>query len=573
MLDSESQATLPQQLFVRRSLNSHNSPRFDNEEPPLINKPPAGPLDKRGGIIGARKAFAIDAFPRYSKRVLTLELPEKQGRTMSKLKSYTEVVWTKEIDRLLGTMSDQKVGFQFGISPLAIKARRKELGVVPERTQKRKSAFDWTTEQEKLLGTMFDNELADQLGTSKFLVRKRRLELKIPAYETPELPPGNREQRVAFQWTPEIDAKLGTTLDTELAALLGLSPSTVTVRRQSLGIKPFRTNQAIEWTYEMIRALGQVPDKRIAREFNVSDASVKVKRIELGILPFGKTEMDPAPDLPTDVISQIGKVPDKQLSDTYKVHRVHIRIYRALHGIKEAEFQYPLEHAWTSEEEALLGTMSDGDVARQLQVPAGQVMWRRRRLGIPAYQRTATIRWTPQRVARLGQEPDHALAREWRCSQVSVREKRESLGIDPPASNGRLWSDDELALLGQMLDTEVSKKLGISLALVRNKRKELGIAAKKSYGRYEWNDRDLKRMGTVPDAELALELNLSHQFIAAKRRELGIEHFRRRKVDWTPELLAELGTRSDGQIARELGVVPTLVRFKRLELGIPAFQG
>ena len=174
-----------------------------------------------------------------------------------------------------------------------------------------------------------------------------------------------------------------------LADRWNVSPGAVARLRTSLGIEPFQQGKELEWTKGMLNLLGEVPDGTLAREYEVSPASVKIKRIEMGILPFGKKTMDPEPDLPKKVIEKIGKIPDKQLSDQFGVARRHIRIYRALNKIPPAEYEIPLLHTWSKAEEALLGTMSDGNVARRLQIPTTQVSHHRKSLGIAPFNRTA----------------------------------------------------------------------------------------------------------------------------------------------------------------------------------------
>ncbi|MFN7892588.1 MAG: hypothetical protein ACK5OC_19985, partial [Pirellula sp.] len=280
------------------------------------------------------------------------------------LRPYSEVEWTKEIDSIIGTVPDRVIAERFGIAVRSVAVRRHNLGIASTHREIAE-APKWSKSMDKQLGTMADTDLAKLLGIKRYFIRQRRAELGIPAFKTAPLPPPSQHISKKLVMTEARMAKLGTVPDTRLAQLWGVSSGTVTRHRKSLGIDPFRPGAELEWTTGMLNQLGELPDGAIAREYGVSFICVKVKRISLGIPPFGKTAMDPEPDFPSHVRSMIGKIPDKQLSDQFGVSRAHIQIYRALHGIPLAEYQKPLLHAWTKEEEALLGTISDGDVARR----------------------------------------------------------------------------------------------------------------------------------------------------------------------------------------------------------------
>lgn len=486
-----------------------------------------------------------------------------------KILAYREVEWTEEIDEAIGTASDSIIGRRFGISPRSILVRRRKLGLIYDRTKAEEVV--WTKKMEKKLGTMPDTELAKLLKMSPYWVRKRRQELQIEAHLIPENPKSVRKKG-SLKLTPGRIASLGKSSDAFLARRWGVSAGTVTVARQKLGIEPHTHCQEIEWTKAMIHLLGEVPDGRIARDYKISDFAVKIKRIEMKILPFGKSEMDLEPDLPPDAIVLIGKIPDKHIADRFKISRASIRLYRAFHSIGLAEYIVPTMHTWKEKELELLGTMSDGALARKLNIPRVQVCHQRRRLDIAPFDRKGTIRWTKDIIDQLGQQPDQELARRWKIPQRDVTKKRESLGIAECKSAARHWSKKELKLLGTMLDTELAEQLGISATLVGKKRAELKIPALKSSGPFDWKPEMLKRLGQVPDDQLALEIGLSYQFVAEKRLELGLPAKRRSSLKWTDQIIKKMGKVSDAAIALELGCSTTLVQLKRNELGIAPFM-
>lgn len=487
-----------------------------------------------------------------------------------RLKSYVEVEWTSEIDALIGDVPDRMISERYGIAARSVAVRRRKLGKISTAAANKTEEPKWSKKLDKRIGTMPDTDLAKLIGTTKYHVRERRIALGIPAFQAAPLPPATLPVRKKLELTEAQKAKLGTVPDTVLAERWNVTAGTVTRLRISFGIAPFQQGGELEWTVGMLNLLGEIPDGTLAREYEISPFSVKLKRIELGILPFGKTTMDPEPELPKRMVELIGQIPDKHLSDQFGVHRRHIQLYRALHKIPLADYQKPVLHAWTAAEEALLGTISDGNVARRLQIPATQVSHHRKTLGIAPFNRKEKVRWTNAKLKQLGKEPDHLLARNWGYPQATVRAKRESLQIPLCKRNARKWSTEELRVLGTMPDTQLARQLGVSQTCVNNKRQELGIAPFHAAGPYQWKKADLKKLGTVPDDELAIELGLSYQFVAQTRLERGIQPLRRSQLRWTDEVIKKMGMVSDSKLAAELGCSQSLVTMKRRELQIPS---
>ncbi|HMP80407.1 MAG TPA: hypothetical protein PKD54_13215, partial [Pirellulaceae bacterium] len=311
-----------------------------------------------------------------------------------RLRSIRRSEWTKEMDAMLEVCSDREVARKLGVAMSSIRQRRRTIGVVSNKTSKPTQPPHWTAKADRRLGTMPDSALARELGTTKYHVRTRRLQLGIPAFVPPDVPPAVLEKPKALKLTERQLALLGTTFDTTLAKRWGVTAGTVTRLRQKLDIEAFRPVQDIEWTRGMLDLLGEVSDAELAREYELSRNTVKIKRIELGIFPYRKRRMDPEPDLPRRVTELLGKIPDKQISDRYKVNRFKLRVYRALHKIPAAEYAPPPLHRWSSQDDALLGTMSDAAVARKLGIPPPQVHHRRRLKKIPAFNRKAAVKWT-----------------------------------------------------------------------------------------------------------------------------------------------------------------------------------
>ena len=130
------------------------------------------------------------------------------------------------------------------------------------------------------------------------------------------------------RWTKKELRLLGTRPDKEVAAALGRRCGTVQVRRGVLGIKSFRERNKPRWTPARDRLLGTRSDAALAKHFGIPRDSVEARRHELGI--------------------------------SSQVYRI-----------------------WTREEELLLGTMADKEVARRIDRTPKAAQHRRIALNVP----------------------------------------------------------------------------------------------------------------------------------------------------------------------------------------------
>lgn len=82
-------------------------------------------------------------------------------------------------------------------------------------------------------------------------------------------------------WTPEAITLLGKISDAQLARNLGIASPSVVIKRQKLGIPPFRP-QKLKWTREMLACLGKMSDHELSERFKIGKTSVQRKRCALG---------------------------------------------------------------------------------------------------------------------------------------------------------------------------------------------------------------------------------------------------------------------------------------------------
>ncbi|MFM9270978.1 hypothetical protein ACJ7V3_12035 [Halomonas elongata] len=95
---------------------------------------------------------------------------------------------------------------------------------------------------------------------------------------------------------------------------------------------------------------------------------------------------------------------------------------------------------WTPEEDKLLGTASDADIARKIGATQPQVKFRRTQLGIPSFTGVSPkkIILPDEAITLLGKLTDDHIARRYGASKSSVQRKRAELGI--PAFRESLYS-------------------------------------------------------------------------------------------------------------------------------------
>lgn len=85
--------------------------------------------------------------------------------------------WTEEEEALVGTDTDGAIAEQLGRTPMAVRNKRRALGIAPFREH----AHDWTDRELAILATMSDEDAAEQIGVSRQTLQKKRRSLGIPA--------------------------------------------------------------------------------------------------------------------------------------------------------------------------------------------------------------------------------------------------------------------------------------------------------------------------------------------------------------------------------------------------------
>ena len=98
--------------------------------------------------------------------------------------------------------------------------------------------------------------------------------------------------------------------------------------------------------------------------------------------------------------------------------------------------------------------------------------------GIEAHRKPRKVNWTKARLAMIGVLTDKDLAFKMKINPATVTEKRTSLGIERAPDHRQSWASvANRKLLGTMSDGQLAKRIGVTAPAVRLKRIALGIPA------------------------------------------------------------------------------------------------
>ncbi len=130
--------------------------------------------------------------------------------------------------------------------------------------------------------------------------------------------------------------------------------------------------------------------------------------------------------------------------------------------------------AWAADEERLLGTVSDQDLARRLGRSLRAISLRRRKLRIPKFH-SQRRPWTQAEDALLGTMSDRKFARKFKRGVRSVIVRRCGKGIPLLVRQKYRWRPADNRLLGKRSDAQIALLLGLTQLAVSRHRQRLGI--------------------------------------------------------------------------------------------------
>jgi len=237
-------------------------------------------------------------------------------------------------------------------------------------------------------------------------------------------------------WMQKEIARLGKVSDSKLALEIGIPTHAVFAKRRSMGIAALHPRTSLKWGRKELALLGKHPDAEVARLLKISRKSTIEKRLSLGIPSYAKSSN--------------------------------------------------FWHTWTNREIALLGTRTDAEIAEKIGISPLCVSFKRYKLNIPALnarnapnrpQRNLTD-WTKQEIALLGTMTDLEIAGQLDLNHSTIRNERISLSIQPFRKWKRrhsIWSPEVVARLGKEPPRKIAEDIGVSRQRVDQKCIELGI--------------------------------------------------------------------------------------------------
>ncbi|HTV43099.1 MAG TPA: hypothetical protein VMF08_21220 [Candidatus Sulfotelmatobacter sp.] len=359
---------------------------------------------------------------------------------------------------------------------------------------------------------MNDHELARRLRRFKHHVYYQRRALRIPPFKA---------QAKRRYWKPSEVRLLGTVTDQELAQKLGRTFFSVRVERIRRGIPAITKPRGLSAKY--LKLLGKVPDAALAQMTGRSVLTIaSLRRQHTTVRFIGGTIQGPPRAWTAEEIVALKRLTIRDAAAKFKCSKAEVHRARRQFGV--AARARP--DNWTRDEEALLGTLSDGELALRLKRSVTAVQVRRLTLRIPKPDPRYRA-WKPAEEKLLGTVPDSQLAEQLGRSRASVTARRQLFNrkaILPPRPDG--WTPEEDRLLGKFTDSEVARKLGRPLGGVRGRRHKLGIKSPRSTRTF--TPMEDKLLGTDYDRVIGQRLKRHPVTIAQRRRWLKIPAFGKR---------------------------------------------
>lgn len=289
------------------------------------------------------------------------------------------------------------------------------------------------------------------------------------------------------------------------------------------------------------------------------------------------SECKPRHVWPTEHIALLGTMSDEDVAKAigvtknvvfYKRNELNIKAFKPkvspVKGRPRANFE------WTEDKIALLGTVADRHLADKFGLANNTVARKRRALNIDGqYSKHNRLTVSPALAEKLKVYSDKTIAIELGVSVDTVRRKRKKIGIPPQAGRKYLPAEANV-LLGKNTDTAIASKYGVSEECVRNRRVSLNIVRFNPHTPLP--QEVIEQLGKVSDAELARMHSLNYDKIRQARIKRCIDAYRECPIGLLIKADGMLGKETDTSIARRLGIKTKKVRSERLKLGIKTFN-
>ena len=286
----------------------------------------------------------------------------------------------KELIDLLGKETDAEIAKKFGYSKTGIALIRKNLGIKSFRQSK--ISPEQYEEIRKLLGKEPDTLIAEKFGCSDSKIALIRKSLKIDAFrQINMLSPEQYEKMLPL---------LGKEPDKVIAEKFGIPCSYVKQYRKKLGIKISNASIKKEDESMILDLLGKTSDLSIAKKTGYSIYTIIKFRKEQNIEPFSKNKLDRlTPKDRKKLLSMIGKNHDKIIAEKFDISSEAVRRIRIKMNIPALREEKNLEDTIKQNKDliALLGTMTDKNVADKTGISIQVIGKIRRKLNIPSFDK------------------------------------------------------------------------------------------------------------------------------------------------------------------------------------------
>jgi hypothetical protein len=280
--------------------------------------------------------------------------------------------WTPAMLQRLGTASDMSLAREWGVSGNLVGWKRQELNIPAFGGPRPSITISWTDDMVRDLGRLSLRAFAKAHHVPAYLVQVERRRRGI----APAKPRGTG--------IPEdLQALLGTMSDRDFAERFGYDLNFVGGFRVRNAIPSFRERQqAFPWTPYRIKCLGKFSDHQLARRWGIAWWTVWEKRDALGIRArFSRS---------TWTQEMLRELP--ALTPAAAAAKFGLSIHQILKKRKAIGLYRGAPRRFTPADDALLGTMSDAQVARQLGMLPASVSQRRRLLGITVWTKKTSNR-------------------------------------------------------------------------------------------------------------------------------------------------------------------------------------
>lgn len=170
--------------------------------------------------------------------------------------------------------------------------------------------------------------------------------------------------------------------------------------------------------------VGEMSDREVSRRFGVGSSTVRRYRLQCGMSPHNPRDVA----TPVGLLEKLATGSNYQLTKEFNIPASRVEALRAELCTPEPRLVRPRfvpleEGIWTEEAIALLGTMSDPELADRLGVSRTPVKKKRKELGISAYQ-APFPEITPEIAAEFGKVSDSVLAKRLGVSASHIRRAR-----------------------------------------------------------------------------------------------------------------------------------------------------